>query len=133
MIFDPEYAGVCSWRIVWPPAVYTSVCPSGDQPSAVAFSACVTRVSLPSLSERVKMSFRPRVNATRLPSGDTTMFCSGSGVVHTGDAAPPSTGTRQRSPSFDTNNVRLSRLQNAPFRDGPAPGSALGSVDVFAP
>src|SRR5262245_19066449 len=102
----------------------------------------VTSDSRPSPSDRVHSSLPPaapprplppraaagggfapwssaRTNATRDPSGDGAMLISGCGVVHTAAAAPPSIGTRQRSPSLGTISVRPSLLQNAPASDEP--------------
>src|SRR5262245_30056710 len=150
MIFVPEYGGVCSCRIVLPPEVYTSQRLSGDQPTfdITASSARTTSDSRPSVSERVHSSlpladlprlrpvdgcalavafaFSGRTNATRDPSGDATMLNSCCGVVHTADAAPPSIGTRQRSPFFGSINARPSWLQNAPASDAPASVNSRG-------
>src|SRR5579862_5096711 len=97
MIFDPEYVGVCSWRMLPPPYVKSSDWPSGDHdtPPMGLSSARVTSDSLPSASDRVQSSAppdaapRPRpprpacggcagcpiglTNATRDPSGDGVM------------------------------------------------------------
>src|ERR1043165_6928777 len=108
MIFEPEYAGVCSWRIVVAPDVKTIESPSGDQPIAeiALSSARTTSDSRPSFRDRVPSSFPPalprprpdavlgdacgaavtptrdRTNATRDPSGEGTTLVSACGVVH---------------------------------------------------
>src|SRR2546430_1139183 len=158
MIFDPEYSGVCSWRIGGLTSLNTSVCPSGDQPRPpiACSSERTTTVSLPSASVRTTRSPeappapRPRpprpaavpapgvvpaaplTNATRVPSGDGTMLDSMAGVVQTADARPPSIGARHRSPFFTIISARPSLLQNAPVSCPPAPGSSRGGADAAA-
>src|SRR3954470_22945088 len=153
MIFVPEYSGVCSCRIGGWTSLKTSVWPSGDHDSAPIgrASPCNTTVSRPSASDRTMSSPpagppRPRplpaagvaaeaaaerINATRAPSGAGTMFDSIAGVVHTADAAPPSIGTRHRSPFFGT--IKAPSLpQNAPINCEPAAGSSRGAGAVCA-
>src|SRR5262245_17028423 len=60
------------------------------------------------------------------------MFPSTAVVFHTADAAAPSIGTRQRSPSFATSSALPSWLQNAPTSELPAPGSSRGGADGVA-
>src|SRR5262249_29347276 len=117
-------------------------------------SARATRLSRPSASDRTKSSLPPapprprprpfcpvaaaasagaeRTNATRVPSGDGVMFDSIAGVVHTGDAALPSIGTRHRSPFFGTISAARSALQNAPFSCEPAAASSRGTARCAA-
>jgi hypothetical protein len=46
MIFEPEYDGVCSWRIGPPPAEYKIYAPSGDHATAAMLESLETsRVS----------------------------------------------------------------------------------------
>src|SRR5277367_570226 len=97
MIFEPEYAGVCSWRIVRAPSLNTIDLPSGDQlrPPIALLSARTTSDSLPSASDRIIRSPPPlarpprpagaaagaprggalvdRTNATRVPSGESVI------------------------------------------------------------
>src|SRR5262245_52126601 len=97
------------------PDVKTRDAPSGDQPRPPTFrSSRATVNSRPSAIVRTTMS-PALTNATRDPSGDGTIAVSAAGVVHTADAAPPSIGTRQRSPFFATISARPSLLQNAPL------------------
>src|SRR5919108_2509673 len=142
MIFAPEYSGVCSCRIVRPPALNTRYWPSGDQLIPPSPVSSVTRVSRPSASERItswEVRLKPdatdvpgdeRMNATRDPSGDGTTFDSASGVVHTGDAGPPSIGTRQRSPPRVVMSALPSAPQNAPASVAPAPVNSRGLPDA---
>src|SRR6266513_2301390 len=117
MILDPEYAGVCSWRIAAPPYVNSRDWPSGDHetPPTGLSSERTTSDSAPSARLLIRSSdppdpdpcppcppclpclplapcppCLPRTNATRDPSGDGTMFDSNAGVVQTAVAALPS-------------------------------------------
>src|SRR5262245_24497010 len=136
MIFEPEYAGVCSWRIVALPCVKTSDALSGDQltPEIAPSSDRATSDSRPSFNDRVHNSLPTaaacaRTNATRDPSGDGTMADSACGIVQIAAAALPSIGTRQRSPFFGSISARPSALQNAPASDAPPSGSSRGFAD----
>src|SRR4051812_7892388 len=124
MIFEPEYCGVCSCRIVRALSVKTIALPSGDQlsPPIAWVSPRSTSDSLPSARDRIIRSppavpapprpARPPASAldpgaavgagltkaALLPSGEGVMFDSACGVDHTADGSPPATGTCHRSP-----------------------------------
>src|SRR5947207_2185596 len=154
MIFEPEYGGVCSCRIVRAASLNTIDWPSGDQlrPPISWLSARTTSDSRPSASVRTMRSPplaaaprlpRPdaagagapgagaasgRTNATRVPSGDGVMLDSACGVDHTAAGSPPPSATCQRSPWRGKYTRWLSALQNTP-----APSPSAKRVSARAP